>query len=78
MCKGRTTMLRAMLQGLAIFILGPVLAMGVLAIGCEGGSPALGNACGHNALHSLAFLTLAFWFVLVMARSVWSAMRNDL
>ncbi len=71
-------MLLSVLKGAAIFVLGPTLAYGVLALGCGGGNPALGVACGHNILISLVGLTLAFWFVLVMAFSVRSALKNNL
>jgi len=69
-------MFRSVLRGFAIFVAGPLIAFGVLFLGCEGPSPAFGSACGHNIIISLVALTLACWFVLVMAASVVSAIRN--
>ncbi len=40
--------------------------------------PEVGHACGHNIIVSLVALTLACWFVLVMATSVVSALRQKL
>ena len=71
-------MLRSVLRGVAIFIAGPLIAFTVLFLGCEGAPSFFGNACGHNIIVSLVALTLACWFVLVMAASVVSAVRDKL
>ena len=71
-------MLLAALKGIAVFVAGPGLAFGLLLLGCSGADPALGVACGHNFILSLVALTVAFWFVLIMALSVRSAMKNNL
>ena len=61
---------------LAILVTGPVLAFGVLAIGCNGASPALGTLCGHNSLLSLVVLTLAAWCILATVNVGVSALRG--
>jgi hypothetical protein len=71
-------MLLAMLKGIAIFFAGPTLAFAVLSIGCDGPHPALGVACGHNAILSLVAITFAIWVVLITALSVRSAIKNKL
>lgn len=57
-------MLRALLVGLAILHLGPGIAFVMLAFGCEGAQPALGEACGKNFFSSFALITAAAWLVL--------------
>lgn len=57
-------MLRALLYGLAILHLGPGIAFGLLAFGCEGADPYLGAACGKNAFLSFALLTVGGWLIL--------------
>jgi hypothetical protein len=71
-------MLSTLFTVFAVLLLGPALAFGMLAIGCSGDSPALGVACGHNAVVSLVGLSVAFWFILTMALSVRSALKNKL
>ena len=71
-------MLLAVLKGVAVLVAGPAVAFALLSVGCQGSDPALGVACGHNAILSLVGLTVAIWFVLVMGLSVWSAMKNNL
>jgi hypothetical protein len=71
-------MIGSVLRGVAIFVAGPLIAFGVLSLGCDGASPVLGNACGHNILLALVALTLACWCVLAMAASVVSAVRSKL
>lgn len=54
-------MLRTLLGALALLHLGPGLAFAVLAFGCEGVVPALGDWCGRSQLASFALITLAVW-----------------
>ena len=55
---------RALLYGLAILHLGPGVAFGVLAFGCEGAAPALGAVCNKGTLASFALLTVGSWLIL--------------
>jgi hypothetical protein len=71
-------MLFTVLKGFAVFVGGPVIAFASLSIGCDGPDPALGVACGHNAIVSLLGLTIAVWFVLIMALTVHSATKKNL
>ena len=57
--------LRALLYGLAILHLGPGIAFGVLAFGCEGTVPVLGAVCSKSLLASFALLTVGSWLILV-------------
>ena len=71
-------MLLSVIKGIAVFIGGPAIAFAIISLGCGGADPALGVACGHNAIISLVGLTLAIWLVLIMALSYRSAMKNNL
>lgn len=55
---------------------GPALAFLLLMSGCEGVDPFFGEMCGHNVLPSLVMLSVLFWFVLAMASTLFTALRN--
>jgi hypothetical protein len=57
-------MLRALLYGLAILHLGPGIAFALLAFGCEGVAPYLGEACGDSVFRSFALFTVVGWLIL--------------
>jgi hypothetical protein len=61
---------------LGFFIAGPAIALLVLFAGCEGASPPLGNACGHNIPISLLGFSLVVWFVLAMSLTLARTIRN--
>lgn len=54
-------MLRTLLAALALLHLGPGLAFAVLAFGCEGVAPVLGDFCARSQLGSFLVITLAVW-----------------
>ena len=69
-------MLRTVALALGFFIAGPAIALLVLFAGCEGASPPLGNACGHNILVSLVGFSLVAWFILAMSLTLARVLRN--
>ena len=70
-------MLRALFKFIAAFIAGPLLALAVISLGCSGQDPLLGVACGHNAYLSLIALSVCFWFLLIVALSIRSAIKEN-
>jgi hypothetical protein len=60
-------MLRALAVGLTLLHLGPGLAFALLAFGCDGTPPPLGEVCFGSGLASFARLTFAAWGVCALA-----------
>jgi hypothetical protein len=56
-------MLRTLLLGLTLLHLGPGIAFVLLAFGCEGEPPAIGDVCTMGAWRSFATLTVGGWVV---------------
>jgi len=57
-------MMRSLFYGLTVLHLGPGIAFGLLAFGCERPAPALGAVCSMGALGSFALLTVGSWLIL--------------
>jgi hypothetical protein len=57
-------MIRSLVYGLAILHLGPALAFGLLAFGCEGSTPYLVAVCGRSVVASFVSLTAVSWLIL--------------
>jgi hypothetical protein len=57
-------LLRPILTGIALFHLGPAIAFVLLAFGCEGSEPALGQACRGSIFETFGLFTLASWLVI--------------
>ena len=69
-------MFRALIYGLAILHLGPAMAFGVLAFGCDPGLQLLGSACQKDALQAFLGLTVTFWLMLGAGALALRAMRR--
>ena len=70
-------MLRTALLALGVVFGGPAVALLVIALGCNGASPALGTACGHNLPISLAAFSVAAWFVLAVCVTLIRIIKNN-
>ena len=70
-------MLRTALLALGVLVGGPAVALLILALGCNGASPPLGTACGHNLPISLAAFSLAAWVVLAVCIALVRIIRNN-
>ena len=57
-------MMRALFYGLTVLHLGPGIAFGLLAFGCERPAPLLGAVCNMGALASFVLLTFGSWLIL--------------
>jgi hypothetical protein len=64
-------MLRTILTGIALLHLGPGIAFLLLAFGCDGAEPALGQACRGGIFETFGLFTLASWLVIGAA---WGAL----
>ncbi|MGP1718364.1 MAG: hypothetical protein ACTS9Y_14415 [Methylophilus sp.] len=60
-------MLRALIYGLAILHLGPGFAFAVVAFGCDGLDPALGQICQQDSFALFIRLALVAWAVMISA-----------
>lgn len=60
-------MFRALLGAITILHLGPGIAFGLLAFGCDGAGAAMPGLCGRSGLSGFAWLTLGAWLVLGLA-----------
>ena len=70
-------MLRRIAQTLLVLLGGPLVAFGVLFVGCEGSEPVFGVACGHNILPSLVLGTIGAWFVLGTLVALLNGMKGN-
>jgi hypothetical protein len=70
-------MLRRAVEIFVVLFGGLLFAFGAVFAGCDGPAPRLGDMCGHNILGSLAVFTLAGWFVLAVAVSLFNALRRN-
>jgi hypothetical protein len=64
-------MLRILFHALAVLHLGPGIAFGLLAFGCDGVEPALGGLCGGSPMRFSVVATLVGWVVLGGLSAVW-------
>lgn len=60
-------MFRTLLAAITILHLGPGIAFGLLAFGCDGAATALPGLCGRSGLSGFAWMTLGSWLVLGLA-----------
>lgn len=57
-------MLRILVHALAVLHLGPGIAFALLAFGCEGAPPPLGDACTAGPMRFFMVATVLSWLVL--------------
>ena len=70
-------MIRLLVTALALLHLGPAIAFGLVAFGCDGIEPALGNLCGESSLRAFAFFTAVAWAVLGAGWFIASRLRRS-
>ena len=57
-------MLRALIYAITLLHLGPGVAFALLAFGCDGDPPAIGEVCRNGTFASFAALTAGGWIVM--------------
>jgi len=70
-------MLRTIVLVLALLHLGPGLAFAIVAFGCDGATPALGNWCGRASISSFGKITVLIWLLLASGYAVWIWMKRS-
>jgi hypothetical protein len=64
-------MLRAVILALSFLHLGPGIAFAVLAFGCDGATPTLGDWCGKASIASFGKITVLAWLILGVGYGIW-------
>jgi hypothetical protein len=69
-------MLRWLIYGLGILHLGPGIAFGLMAFGCEGEAPPLGTVCSASVFSGFGLLTGACWLTLIAASAAFQLVQR--
>lgn len=64
-------MLRMVILALSFLHLGPGIAFAILAFGCDGPTPTLGDWCGKASIVSFVKITVLAWLVLGLGYGLW-------
>jgi hypothetical protein len=65
-------MYKRIFQFLIVLLGGPAMALGVIYIACRNAASSVNSMCGHNLVGGMFVLTLASWFVLAVAVSLFN------